>query len=188
MMSAASVKSMSDATVNIMMKGNKACTLLDTGSSESFISQALASSCDLPVTSRTTSVSMASTALPTNTVGYCVATFTLQGCVYQDVKLSVLLDLCMDMILGQDFMRQHESLTVQFRGHKPALSVCGLATLSAEPAPLFVNLTPDCTPVATKSRMYSAPDRHFIEKEVSRLLKEGIIEPSTSPWRHGACW
>ncbi|XP_059810217.1 uncharacterized protein LOC132383332, partial [Hypanus sabinus] len=37
--------------------------------------------------------------------------------------------------------------------------------------------------VATKSRRYSGGDRAFIQSEVQRLLREGIIEPSSSPWR-----
>ncbi|XP_059827450.1 uncharacterized protein LOC132395170 [Hypanus sabinus] len=60
---------------------------------------------------------------------------------------------------------------------------CSLSTLKIPPPPLFANLTPDCKPVATKSRRYSAGDRAFIQSEVQRLLREGIIEPSTSPWR-----
>ena len=46
----------------------------------------------------------------------------------------------------------------------------------------FANLTPDCHPIATKSRRYSQEDFEFIDKEVKRLLKEGIIGPSRSPW------
>ena len=38
-------------------------------------------------------------------------------------------------------------------------------------------------PVATKSRRFSEEDRAFIQAETQKLLAEGIIEPSTSPWR-----
>ncbi|XP_059820738.1 uncharacterized protein LOC132391493 [Hypanus sabinus] len=62
-------------------------------------------------------------------------------------------------------------------------TTCSLSTLKIPPPPLFANLTPDCIPVTTKSRRYSAGDRAFIQSEVQRLLREGIIEPSTSPWR-----
>ena len=51
------------------------------------------------------------------------------------------------------------------------------------PPPLFQNLSPDIVPVADKSRYYSRDDKDFIDKEVQRLSKEGIIEPSRSPWR-----
>ena len=52
-----------------------------------------------------------------------------------------------------------------------------------EPPELFANLTADCHPIATKSRRYSHDDRKFIDAEAQRLLKEGIIESSNSPWR-----
>ena len=47
----------------------------------------------------------------------------------------------------------------------------------------FENLTADCHPIITKSRQYNREDTDFIDKEVKRLLAEGIIEPSRSPWR-----
>jgi hypothetical protein len=52
-----------------------------------------------------------------------------------------------------------------------------------EPPEPFANLTPDCHPIATKSRRFSQEDLLFIDGEVERLLNEGIIEPSKSPWR-----
>ena len=55
--------------------------------------------------------------------------------------------------------------------------------MNIDPPSPFANLTSDCHPVAAKSRRYSAEDLTFISGEVDRLLKEGIIEPSQSPWR-----
>ena len=49
--------------------------------------------------------------------------------------------------------------------------------------PLFSDLTPDCHPIQTKSRRHNEADRKFIDMEVERLLLEGIIVPSRSPWR-----
>ena len=60
---------------------------------------------------------------------------------------------------------------------------CNLATVATTPPAIFSNLTPDCKPIAAKSRRYSQSDQQFIRKEVSRLLHEGIIERSSSPWR-----
>ena len=51
------------------------------------------------------------------------------------------------------------------------------------PPQLFANLTDDCRPIAIKSRKYSRDDLTFVDSEVKRLLEEGIIEPSESPWR-----
>ena len=102
---------------------------------------------------------------------------------YRNVKLYVMEDLCIDMILGLDFQSLHESVTLKLGGKKPPLIICGLSTLEVEAPSLFENLSPDCKPVAAKSRRYSRDDRKFIDSEVRRLLKEGIIEPSTSSWR-----
>lgn len=68
-------------------------------------------------------------------------------------------------------------------GSKPSLSICGVSTLNTEPPQLFANLTDDCHPIAIKSRKYSRDDLAFISSEVKRLLHDGIIEHSKSPWR-----
>ena len=41
----------------------------------------------------------------------------------------------------------------------------------------------ECRPIASKSRRYSRSNSVFISYEVKRLFKEGLIEPSNSPWR-----
>ena len=92
-------------------------------------------------------------------------------------------DLCNDVLLGLDFQSQHESVTLIFGGMKEPLIISGLTTLKNEsPSPLQ-NISKDCKPVASKSRNYSDDDKKLIASEVQRLYKEGIIEPSTSPWR-----
>ena len=63
------------------------------------------------------------------------------------------------------------------------LIISSLATLKSEPPSPFQNIAKDCKPVASKSRNYSDDDKKFIASEVQRLYKEGIIEPSTLPWR-----
>ena len=94
-----------------------------------------------------------------------------------------MLGLCSDLILGLDFQSQHDSVTFKYGGTKPPLSVCSFTTLNIEPPTPFANLTPNCHLIATKSRRYSNEDQTFIGDEVERLLKEGIIESSQSPWR-----
>ena len=39
-----------------------------------------------------------------------------------------------------------------------------------------------CHPIATPYRRFSQVDRQFIDSEIQKLLKDGIIEPSNSPW------
>ena len=52
-----------------------------------------------------------------------------------------------------------------------------------DPSEPFANLTENCHLIVSNSRHYSRDDLKFIDGEVERLLKEGVIEPSNSPWR-----
>ena len=51
-----------------------------------------------------------------------------------------------------------------------------------DPPQLFANLSDGYRPIATKSCKYSRDNSVFISSEVKRLLAEGIIEPSLSPY------
>ena len=95
----------------------------------------------------------------------------------------ILPDLCADLILGLDFQSRHKNVVFNYGGPEPPLSVCGFSTLNISPPEPFANLSADCHPIATKSRRYSRDDLDFTDKEVQRLWKEGIIEPSKTPWR-----
>jgi len=54
---------------------------------------------------------------------------------------------------------------------------------NVNPPRIFELIKDDCKPVATKSRHYSKEDERFIKKEVEKLLKKGVLEPSRSSWR-----
>uniref|UniRef100_UPI00358E7549 uncharacterized protein n=1 Tax=Myxine glutinosa TaxID=7769 RepID=UPI00358E7549 len=99
---------LSQATVNVLVNGNKCRALLDTGSSESFVCQRLVKAYKLCVHPGTGRVSMASSSLSTRIAGHCLVNLELKGCTYRDVRLSILPDRCSDVILGQDFMKHHE--------------------------------------------------------------------------------
>ena len=47
---------------------------------------------------------------------------------------------------------------------------------------LFKNLLPGCCPIATKSRRFNIDDRTFIQEEIEKLKKDGVICSSSSPW------
>lgn len=61
--------------------------------------------------------------------------------------------------------------------------MASLTAAKIDPPPHIANLSSDCKPIATKSRRHSRVDETFIQQETERLLKEGIIEKSASPWR-----
>ena len=129
---------------------------------------------------------MAQTTLSTNSIGYCTVDVTLKENNYPSTHLSILQDLCSD-ILGQDFQSQHQSVIIHYSGPKPDLqlsndTVFGLTAAFVEEPSLFPNLSGSCKLIAVKSRQYSNSDREFIDQEIQQLLSEGIIEPSVSPW------
>ena len=47
----------------------------------------------------------------------------------------------------------------------------------------LTSLSPHYKPIATKSHHFTREDKFFIDKEMTRLLSESIIEGSNSPWR-----
>ena len=122
---------------------------------------------------------MATSSLSTKTEGSCSVTIKYQGQTYKDLHLSVMPGLCSDLILGLNFQSQYDNVTFKYNGTKPPLSVSSLTTLNIEPKSLFKNLTAECE---WKSPQQKKDDLTFISNEVKRLLKEGIIEPSQSPW------
>ena len=63
------------------------------------------------------------------------------------------------------------------------MTVNAVAVAKISPTLLFGNLDGHIKTIATKSRRYSEPDRNFISKEIDRLLEEGKIKFSRSPWR-----
>ncbi|XP_027225401.2 uncharacterized protein K02A2.6 [Penaeus vannamei] len=181
--SAATPSILSKAVARVSINGIEADGLIDSGSSESFIHPDLVKRHSLNVQHSKSAVTMASTSLSAHTSGVCKVNIKVNGRDYESVRLTVLPKLCSSVILGQDFQKLHESVQLNYGGDFPPLVICGLGVPKIDPPELFANLTADCHPVAAKSRRYSTEDREFIEKEVQRLLKEGIIEPSNSPWR-----
>ena len=71
---------------------------------------------------------MAESSLSANIIGHVSANIKIEDNSYPDVKLSVLKNLCVDVIIGQDILKQHNSLDLKFGGLKPPLSIYGLST------------------------------------------------------------
>jgi len=174
--------SVKKATIDIKLNDVSLKGLVDTGSSDTFISTATVNALNLKMEPRKSPVSLASTDI-TNAIGDCVVTLQYQDSSYTDFRVSVLQNLCADIVVGHDFLNLHESLEMKFNGDRPPLKVCNLSLASVPPADLFTNLSPDCKPIAVKSRRFNPSQHKFIQHEVQKLLKDDIIEPSTSPWR-----
>ena len=182
---------LSGSTIEITV-GPKLLTaqaLVDSGSSESFLSDPFVKKHHLAVTPSGGQVSMAQPSLSSSVTGLCTTTVHMRDEVYRDLELRVLPSLCTDIILGLDFMRKHKGVKMEFGGSWDWLELnktqvtCSLEPAVVESPRLFSNLTKDYHPIATKSRRYSHEDKAFIDSEIKRLLSDGIIEPSNSPWR-----
>ena len=179
---------LSHAAVTVTINGHELTALIDSCSSDSFISEDSVKQLGLEIQPSSRTISMALTTMNTSITGCCTITLTLGDNVYNGIRLSVLKDLCSDIILGHNFQKLHKSLTIDMGGTKPDLiisntSPCALSTATIDNISLFTNLLPECKPIATKSRRFSFDDEDFIQGEIDRLLSGGIIEPSSSPWR-----
>ncbi|XP_018403046.1 PREDICTED: uncharacterized protein LOC108779970 [Cyphomyrmex costatus] len=127
-------------------------------------------------------ITMANSSLSSDIIGRCIADVEIGGNTYKDVAILVMKDLCSDAIIGHDILQRQNSVNIVFQGPPPSLSICSLAVAKVRPVSLFANLDVNCKPIATKSRRHSEENNKFIDSEVKRLLNEGVIEPSNSPW------
>ena len=172
--------SLSHAAVTVTINGHELTALIDSCSSDSFISEDSVKQLGLEIQPSSRNISMALTTMNTSITGCCTITLTLGGNVYNGIRLSVLKDLCSDIILGH--------LTIDMGGTKPDLiisntSPCALSTATFDNISLFTNILPEFKPIATQSPRFSFDYEDFIQGEIDRLLSGGIIEASTSPWR-----
>ena len=176
---------LSESMENVKINGHPLKCVADSASSSNFIHPACAEDLKLPLTPivHNYEVGMASKSLKVNATSYCDVNLKIKDRIYKDLRLYVLPHLCTNLILGLDFLTKHKSVTLNYGGNHPAISICGFSKLKTEPKSIFWNLPPNCTPIADSRRRYSTEDQQFISKEVERMLKEGIVEKSKSPWR-----
>jgi len=97
--------------------------LIDSCSSDSFISESAFRKLNIPMAHSANTVSMALTSMESTVIGRCQLTFALNKYLYKNVKVGIFENLCSDIILGHDFQKQHEKLTFQFGGFKPDLVI-----------------------------------------------------------------
>ena len=147
----------------------------------------MANRLQLVISPTTRNIYMALTTLKTDVIGCCTTDIILNYRRYSNVKLSVLKELCSDIIQGHDIQKRYKRLTIELHGSQSHLIVsntssCALSTAFIDELYVFANLIPGSKPIATQSRRFSFSDKTFIQEEITRLMKEDIIEHSTSPW------
>lgn len=167
----------------VIINGVELRALVDTGSSLSFINQRFVEMCNLPVKPYFGRITMANSSLSSDITGCCTVTVKLQNHVYSNIEVLIMKNLCTDFLIGHDLLKNHSYVEINFNGVRRPLKICSVAIAQVPPVSLFANLTPDCRPIITKSRRQTEEDTRFMATEVNKLLGEGVIEPSNSPWR-----
>ena len=181
-------KSLKNSSVTVYICGKEIEALVDSGAYECFMRSDLARLLKLSTSGPVTEVTLASENLTTKVHGTVRSSINVHGRLYKDIEFGVVDKLCADLILGLEFLKLHKNVVFKFDGNHDNLTVngahcsVGAAKISKTPE-IFKFVDTNVTPVAVKSRNYCADDRLFIKDEISRLLKDGIIEPSVSPWR-----
>jgi len=179
---ASAPSSLKPAVVDGLLDNFPVHILVDSGASENFV--------DVKICQKPTSIGMASSEESIPTYGIVVATLSFHNRAYLTTTFSVIKNLCSDVIVGQEFLKLHSSVTFMMNGPEEALTIpplkpqqlsVGVARL--DPPRLFEFFLPECTPIASHSRKYTPEDAKFIESEVQQLLAADIIEPAQSPWR-----
>ena len=96
--------------------------LINSGSTHSFIHPDLVEQHSMMVYPTQEDITMSTLAFSTKMQGYCLTDMTLNDRLYSNVKLYILyilLNLCTDVILGQNWQAQNESATIHYGGLPP---------------------------------------------------------------------
>ena len=179
---------LSHATVLSTIKGRVYQTLLDTGSTKCFVRESIAKQFGIEVAPVIFSVGMAQSSSKVQVSGLCRVDLTLLEVTYESVTLYVMKDLCVDVLLGREFLELHKSVVFNFDGNKESLVVpkterCAVTAAKVETPSLFSTLIRGWRPIATKSRRFNKADKEFIKLTVDKWKQSGTVRPSKSPWR-----
>ena len=159
------------ATSEIILK-IQLSVLLHSCITESYISEREARELKLEIHPSNKSIILTQKTLNTISRGYVVVNLPL--CLndqsYVATRLGVHKNLCSDVILGWDFLRQHQKITFKYGGPLPEITMdysihqfCALNVAEMEEPSLFPNILPNHKPIDLKSRHFSKEeDQSFI--------------------------
>ena len=111
--------SLVNSSAMVSLNGLQVKALFDSGSSESFIHPNLIEMASLSIQPFSGTISMATSSLVTNITGYSQANLECQGRIYENLRLTVLPDLCADLILGVHFQSRHKNVVFNYGGPEP---------------------------------------------------------------------
>ena len=98
-------------------------TLLDTGSSRCFVSKVAASNFKIKGLTSVFSVGMARSKNKVDVTKFCYVDLVMFDVSYKRVKLYVMENLCVEILLGRDFLELHKSVIFKFNGNRDNLVV-----------------------------------------------------------------
>ena len=162
--------------------------MIDSGSISTFIDKSITNKLKLPIIPKSKIISLANPDLKANIIGEVTTDITLNNIKHNSVVVEVKDKLFIDIIIGKDILKKHKKVTFKFNDSENELIIGAVGQtehfpqMKVNPPPLFTHLSDNIKPVSTKSCRYTQSDQKFIKEETTRLLKEGIIEPSVSPW------
>ena len=172
----------SRSTVEAAINNTPCRALLDTGSEENFLDEQFAKENFINILPFSSFIMLAQ-GNGQQCYGVARISISFLGRVYENVRVIIMKNLIADVILGDPWFKIHKEVTFKCGGEQAALTVSSLKSMTIKPPRLFPYINKDVRPIATKSRKYSEEDKQFISSEIEALLKNGIIEPSNSPWR-----
>ena len=135
--SARSPSLLSKAITKVVVGRHHVSALLDSGSSDTFIKESVAEWMKLELLPSRSCVTLASSNQTAVILGHCFLDIKIDNYIYKQVRLSIMANLCPELILGRDFMAKHSGIFIKFGGNLPSLNICGLAKASTTAPTLF---------------------------------------------------
>jgi hypothetical protein len=111
-------------------------TLIDPGSSLSFINRSLVKKCGIQVGPYFGRILMANSPMLSEIKGHCIVDVEMEGHTC-DVEMLVMQDICSDVLIGHDILKRHSSVEIAFHGDKPLLRICSLVIAKVPPVSLL---------------------------------------------------
>uniref|UniRef100_A0A0K2UBL9 Putative LOC100164298 [Acyrthosiphon pisum] n=1 Tax=Lepeophtheirus salmonis TaxID=72036 RepID=A0A0K2UBL9_LEPSM len=119
---------------------------------------------------------MASSSYQPMVIGMCSLILCIKEQTYNNIEFLVLKNLCYQCILRHNFLKEYSNVEIPFGVPRKPLKIYNLTILNVPSPTLFCNLATDYKPIAIKARQFSLPHQEDIDSEITRILREGIIE------------
>ena len=177
--------------------------MVDSGRSDTFIDEAHSKKLNLVIFPKARTIPLADKKHVAKIVGEVIIDIEVNGVKHVKVAVEVIKNLCTDIIIGRDILKEHKRVVLNFNGPRDELVIGAIPSerpiiapttpststpqtfgaMNISPPPLFTHLTSDLKPIATKSRRQSPAELSFMRQEIVKLKRQGVIRPSVSPWR-----